>query len=582
MFYLIKLNRTYHLRLKLPPDIADILSKQELKFSLKVSRKRLAIKKVNAVKRRIRDLFEKIRLKELEVCSMLAKGELTKQEINQIVRNYVQQLIDFFDQEQATGKKRDLEPIIWKQTVDPLSVDAIDWELEGIDMVLAESKQGLAERRHKKIMERHVDLLLDEHGVSLDKNSVSYQMLCYETLKAKIRVLEADKKKLYADFEGTDKETILRDLGLLVSGQTINNVVNRPSDSPLLSDVVEEYKKQKIESKQWGETTVATNRNRIKAMIQFFGNRPVSQITMDDARIYAKVLELLPVGFSRLKEFKDISGVTADHLKGKYEKTLDVTTRRKYLNMAKNIFNFAYENEYIDKNPVISGIIPPKKKMTKKLRETFDMDDLRRIFNPDTYLKWSQDKPERFYIPLILLYTGCRVEEVASLYCKDVFEKDGIWCIDINDDNDRSVKTLSGIRTVPLHPVLVEDFKFSKYVEKMKAQGSQRVFPKLYKVSYKYSHEFVKRFSYYLRSTIKLSDPKKVLHSFRHLVTDHLYKAMVMESMIEELMGRAGKTETSTRYSKGYRVQTLYEECILKLDYEVDLSVLEVSDLIPK
>lgn len=65
-------------------------------------------------------------------------------------------------------------------------------------------------------MERHVDCLLDEHGISLDKNSVSYQMLCYETLKAKIRVLEADKKKLYADVEGTDKKTILRDLGLLV------------------------------------------------------------------------------------------------------------------------------------------------------------------------------------------------------------------------------------------------------------------------------------------------------------------------------------------------------------------------------
>jgi len=109
-------------------------------------------------------------------------------------------------------------------------------------------------------------------------------------------------------------------------------------------------------------------------------------------------------------------------LKSKYKKTLDVTTRRKYLNMAKVVFQFAYENEYIDKNPVISGIIPPKKMKTRKLRKAFDMDDLKRIFDPDTYLKWSNNHPERFYIPLILLYTGCRVEEVASLYCKDVFQ----------------------------------------------------------------------------------------------------------------------------------------------------------------
>jgi hypothetical protein len=43
---------------------------------------------------------------------------------------------------------------------------------------------------------------------------------------------------------------------------------------------------------------------------------------------------------------------------------------------------------------------------------------------------------------------------------------------------------------------------------------------------------------------------------------------MVMESMIEELTGRAGKTETRKLYGKSYRVKTLYEEVVLKLDYE--------------
>ena len=578
MLYLVKQNKTYHLRIKVPPDLIRIVGRHEMRFTLKESRKRLAIKKVNAIKRKVWDLFERIRLKELEVFRMLAKSELTKDELNQIVRKYVQQLIDDFDQEQATGKQRNLEPIIWKQTFDPSSLDAIDWELEAIDVGLVENKISFAERRHKETMSHHVDLLLDDLGISLDKNSESYQMLCYETLKARIRVLEADKRKLLADFQGTDKESILKDLGLLntsiSSAVNGNDADNRPSDSPLLTSVIEEFKKQKIESKKWSETTVATNRNRIEAMIQFFGNKPVNLVTIDDARNYAKVLELLPVGFSLKKEFKDISGLTADSLKGNYKKTLDVTTRRKYLNMAKVIFQFAYDNEYIEKNPMISGFIPPKKTMTRKLRKAFDMDDLRRIFNPDTYLKWSQHKPERFYIPLILTYTGCRVEEVASLYCKDVFNHEGIWCIDINDDNDRTVKNLNAIRTVPLHPVLVEQLKFPEYVDSVKAKGSQRVFPKLYRTNHKYSHEFGKRFSYYLRTTIKLSDPKKVLHSLRHLVTDHLYKAMVMESMIEELTGRAGHTETRRRYAKGYRVQTLYEECILKLDYDVDLSGL--------
>jgi hypothetical protein len=94
-----------------------------------------------------------------------------------------------------------------------------------------------------------------------------------------------------------------------------------------------------------------------------------------------------------------------------------------------------------------------------------DLDDLNRIFSPDAYLKFSKDKPARFYIPLILLYTSCRVEEGASLYGKDVFNHEGVWCIDINDDNDRTVKNLNAIKTVPLHPVLVEQFKFPEYVD---------------------------------------------------------------------------------------------------------------------
>lgn len=187
MFYLIKLNRTYHLRFKLPRDISDIINKQEIKFSLKVSRKRLATKKVSVIKRGVRGLFERIRLKKLEVFRMLEKGELTKEDINKIVRAYVHQLIDDFGQGQALGKH--------------LNSDTIDRELEAIDFGLVESKINFAERRHEGAMSFHIGLLLDKLGISLDKNSESYQILCYEALKARIMVLEADKRKLLGDFK---------------------------------------------------------------------------------------------------------------------------------------------------------------------------------------------------------------------------------------------------------------------------------------------------------------------------------------------------------------------------------------------
>jgi integrase len=284
-----------------------------------------------------------------------------------------------------------------------------------------------------------------------------------------------------------------------------------------------------------------------------------------------------------MKEYKDISDFSPDDLDGKHDKTLDVTTRREYLNFAKCIFTYAEENEYIKKNPVISGIIPPKKKNARGHKLAFDdPEDLAKIFNTDVFLEWSKDIASRFWLPLLALYTGCRLEEIASLYCEDVFEHGELRCIDINDNHDRKVKNQNAIRTVPLHPILVVELKFPQYVERVRAEGHPRVFPELRMVNEKYGHEFSKRFGYYLRKKVGITNKKKTFHSFRHNVSDHLYKKLVMESLVEELTGRAGKSETRKRYAKGYRVETLYEECILKLEYEVARGPLKKSKFVRK
>ena len=211
-----------------------------------------------------------------------------------------------------------------------------------------------------------------------------------------------------------------------------------------------------------------------------------------------------------------------------------------------------------------------------------DPEDLARIFNPKIFLKWSKDYPSRFWIPLLALYTGCRLEEMASLYCEDVFKHEGLWCIDINDNHDRQVKNKNAIRSVPLHPFLVKQLRFPQYVDKIKAQGNERVFPDLKMENHKYSNVLSKRFNYYLRKKVGITDKEKTFHSFRHNVTNHLMNKTGNESMVEELSGRAGKTETRRTYFKGFRSDVLYKECILKLDYKVDLSHLKNSKYVLK
>ena len=72
----------------------------------------------------------------------------------------------------------------------------------------------------------------------------------------------------------------------------------------------------------------------------------------------------------------------------------------------------------------------------------------------EKYLEDTHKQASHFWIPLIGLYTGMRLEEIAQIYVSDVRKAKGVWCIDVNEDKpDKHVKT--GARLVPLHPVLV-------------------------------------------------------------------------------------------------------------------------------
>ena len=72
-----------------------------------------------------------------------------------------------------------------------------------------------------------------------------------------------------------------------------------------------------------------------------------------------------------------------------------------------------------------------------------------------------------------------RIEELCQLHVDDVRVVDSVWGIDINNQGEKLVKTLAGIRLASLLPVLVELRRFPSFVAKVKAEGNKRVFPEL-------------------------------------------------------------------------------------------------------
>lgn len=124
------------------------------------------------------------------------------------------------------------------------------------------------------------------------------------------------------------------------------------------------------------------------------------------------------------------------------------------------------------------------------------LDELHAIFALPVFTagdRPTQGKGEACYwIPLLLLWTGARPEEIAQLMVSDVFQDpdaaDGSWRLRITDEGvhphkgARSLKTAKGKRAgrreFPV-PKAMLDLNFLGYVEHVKASGETALFPKL-------------------------------------------------------------------------------------------------------
>jgi hypothetical protein len=117
----------------------------------------------------------------------------------------------------------------------------------------------------------------------------------------------------------------------------------------------------------------------------------------------------------------------------------------------------------------------------------FSSDDLRLLFNNDTYSKGLLfNKPHRHWLPLISLYHGNRIGEMAMLYVDDlrpiIVEANGqtqiIWAFVIqrNDERKQGRKNKQSARIVPVHQSLI-DLGLIEYRQQLIDSGEQQLFP---------------------------------------------------------------------------------------------------------
>lgn len=314
-------------------------------------------------------------------------------------------------------------------------------------------------------------------------------------------------------------------------------------------------------------------RNKTKVLSELIGKQKnLVDLTVVDINAMIELLINLPA--NKTKIFKGASLRQAIKLSQADTsiKKITYTTFKSYYDIFRQIMEWGYKQDFLPRNLIEKVELPDPEKDYKKKVTSFTLDDLNQIFKSASLMR---DREKKYlWLPIIALYSGMRLNEIAQLKVSDIKTEEGIVFFDINPfDDDKSVKRESSIRRVPIHNEVVRS-GFLKYVEHMRQSKEDRLFPQIKKDSTgKYSGAPSKWFRRVLKDC-GVKRPEVKFHSFRHTFSDAGRENRLKLEIVDALGGwKEGSTSQRLDYGDGYSLRILNEE-IQKIEYKgLDLSL---------
>lgn len=348
----------------------------------------------------------------------------------------------------------------------------------------------------------------------------------------------------------------------------------------LIADVILQFVAEKKSTGSWSDKTKEDYEVTFKYFREFLGDRYFDQLRYDDLNYYKERVLCIPKNWKTSPKYKDKTIEQIMLMDG--VETINNTTRRKHFSTVKSLFIWAVENGKTDKN-YATGLKIAGKDDDEDGREIFTKEDLQKIISSDHYIRRNgkrHKKAVHFWLPLISIFTGARISELCQLKISDVQEQDGIWCISINEEGDKNVKTKAAIRKVPIHNTII-DLGFLNYVKSQKQACADMLFSGLSNHSRNgYSAGVGRWFNekYLVSCAVRDADLtiKKTHHSFRHTLYHHFQVLSVDEKRINSIIGHAGdknKKGTGTYAGHGLELKLL-AEVIAMIDFGLDFSHL--------
>ena len=378
---------------------------------------------------------------------------------------------------------------------------------------------------------------------------INYQEGVYEKEEIDLIVSKLPNKPLEEDLSEIGKILLESKINHLKAIYTnINNgyynkalkTIHKPQAKAIESKEVktismlkEDFIKYQSRLDNWSKDNTQLADRTFNMLELYFNDKPIFDIKLNDLMDFRDTMQEIPTKLTTYKEFENKS---LDYILENSEDYDNLTnsTINKYINKANQFLKWAYQEDYLHKK----DFIIPKFPNDTKSRLPYANEEIQAIKE----LVSKDENIEINFITLVATYQGMRLKEITQLRKEDIITTNNIPCISINTNEDKTTKTIKSIRTIPIHPKLIE----LGFLDFVKSKENN-----LFNINNK---DFS---SYYRKNYKNLINPSKTFYSLRHSFIDALKQSDQNIEHIQAFVGHSHNAKTTFGYGSPLNTKLL-------------------------
>lgn len=401
------------------------------------------------------------------------------------------------------------------------------------------------------------DAAIDELGFDVSSDSELFARFCDLLNKARLAALEVSAGRAKGRLEAEADSRLVREVR--------QREAAKAKRGETISELFERWAAERLAKGEKRADTVNQDRKVIEQFAAFVGkDRCIRSITPIEVAEYRDTLRDLPPKWTSNKALKALPMRDA----AAKARELDLpqtafTTVNKHLSTLSPLYKWlAQQPAWAGLGNPVTGLFHDSVK-GKNRRPSFSTAQLNKMLQSALFtgflgagkehLPGNQHADDwRKWIPLVCLFTGARIGEIAQLRLGDVRQERDVWFVHIRHDDGEGLSTKSRkSRPAAVHAILEKVGFLAFHQRRLEASGGDidaPLFPELKPNARGQISGMPSRWWRDYLADIGVKDGADGFgaHSFRHTLADRLrVEAELLDDQIEVALGHNQKTTTS-------------------------------------